>query len=174
MLDITKEDIQRLNDTDLRILIGKLCEAELYQLGIDSRGVSYGGNQDERDGGIDVKVSISETVDPNGFIFKNNTIFQVKKPSMPPNKIIKEMKNKDNSLKNCIKSLSQGAYVIVSSGDDLTELTYNSRITAMKSALKEINLENEVLTEFYDSNKIATWVRKFPGVICCPRSSWIT
>lgn len=44
MLDITKEDIRSLNDTDLRILIGRLCEAELYEKNRSTKAVSYGGN----------------------------------------------------------------------------------------------------------------------------------
>lgn len=99
MLEITKEDIESLNDADLRILIGRLCEADLYALGDSTRHVSYGGKQDEKDGGIDVKVDATKIVENNGFILKNNTIFQVKKPSMTPSKIKSEMKNKDGSLK---------------------------------------------------------------------------
>ena len=30
LLEITEDDIKKLNDSDLRTLIGKLCEAELY------------------------------------------------------------------------------------------------------------------------------------------------
>ena len=63
MLDITKEEIKNLNDSDLRTLIGRLCEADLYILGDSTCHVSYGGNQDEKDGGIDVKVETSKIVE---------------------------------------------------------------------------------------------------------------
>ena len=54
--DVTDKDISELNDSDLRDLIGKLCEATLNKYGIDSICVTYGGNQDEPDGGVDVRV----------------------------------------------------------------------------------------------------------------------
>lgn len=168
MLDITKEDIQSLNDTDLRILIGRLCEAELYEKNRSTRAVSYGGNQDEKDGGIDVKVEVTDTGDElNGFILKENTIFQVKKPSMPASKIKDEMNNKDGLLKESIKEVfsKNGAYIIVSSADDLTDITYINRITAMKSVLNKAKTENGIV-DFYDCGKIATWVRNYPALIC--------
>lgn len=68
MFEITKEDIESLNDTDLRTLIGRLCEADLYALGDSTRHVSYGGNQDEKDGGIDVKVDATKIVGNSSFI----------------------------------------------------------------------------------------------------------
>ena len=79
MLDVTKDDIKNLNDSDLRILVGKLCEAQLYEIGNDTCCVSYGGNQDEKDNGIDVKVNATKVTDTRSFIPMNNTIFQVKK-----------------------------------------------------------------------------------------------
>lgn len=167
MFEITKEDIESLNDTDLRTLIGRLCEADLYALGDSTRHVSYGGNQDEKDGGIDVKVDATKIVGNSSFILKNNTIFQVKKPSMTPSKIKSEMKNKDGSLKECILNLSKcnGAYIIVSSEDDLTELTYQSRIKSMKEALAEFEVNN-IEVEFYDCGKVASWVRNYPSLVC--------
>lgn len=168
MLEITKEDITNLNDTDLRVLVGRLCEAELYSINNDTCDVSYGGNQDEKDGGIDVNVSASKITNDDGFIFRNNTIFQIKKPPMPPAKIASEMKNKNGSLRKCIEDLSKklGAYIIVSSGDDLTMLTYTNRINAMKRVLEDFNLGDDIAIDFYDCNKIATWVRKYPSLIC--------
>lgn len=168
MLDITKEDIQSLNDTDLRILIGRLCEAELNKKKRSTKAVSYGGNQDEKDNGIDVKINVTDNGDElNGFILKKNTVFQVKKPKMSASKIKEEMKKSDGTLKSFIKELShkKGAYIIVSSGDDLTEKTYSNRINAMKEVLNEFQL-NDVVVDFYDCGKIATWVRNYLSLTC--------
>ena len=49
---------------------------------------------------------------------------------------------------------------------DTTDITYSSRIKCMKDVLKEEKLENTILVDFYDSNKIATWVNKYPSLIC--------
>lgn len=53
------------------------------------RSVSYGGNQDEKDGGIDVQISCSN-LENGDFIPSQNTIFQVKKPKMSASKIKKK------------------------------------------------------------------------------------
>lgn len=167
MLDVTKDDIKNLNDSDLRILVGKLCEAQLYEIGNDTCCVSYGGNQDEKDNGIDVKVNATKVTDTRSFIPKNNTIFQVKKPKMPSGKIKQEMKPNGN-LRDCIKSLAEvnGAYIIVSGMADTTDIEYSKRIKTMKDILKEEKLENSILVDFYDSSKMATWVNKYPSLIC--------
>ena len=168
MLDVTKDDIKNLNDSDLRILVGKLCEAQLYEIGNDTCCVSYGGNQDEKDNGIDVKVNATKVTDTRSFIPMNNTIFQVKKPKMSPGEIKREMRTKKGYLRDSIKNLAEinGAYIIVSGMADTTDITYSSRIKCMKEILKEEKLENTILVDFYDSNKIATWVNKYPSLIC--------
>jgi len=58
MFDITPEDINQLNDIDLRELVGRLCEAELQRLGLSPSAVTWGGNQTAADGGLDVRVSL--------------------------------------------------------------------------------------------------------------------
>ena len=52
LLEIVGDDIARLNDADLRMLIGLLCEADYRQAGLPTRGITWGGNQDARDGGL--------------------------------------------------------------------------------------------------------------------------
>ena len=112
--DVTDKDIAELNDDDLRELIGKLCEATLNKYNIDTMCVSYGGNQNEPDGGVDIRVKSAESFNEDGAIPRNNTIIQVKKPSMPNSAIKKEMTNKDGSIKESIKELVElsGAYII--------------------------------------------------------------
>lgn len=78
MLDITGNDITELNDTDLRSLIGLLCEAELHNMGLPIAGVTWGGHQNASDGGIDVRVEVDLALQNDGFIPRSNTGFQVK------------------------------------------------------------------------------------------------
>jgi hypothetical protein len=52
MFDITGEDIILLDDKDLRELIGRLCEAEVQKMNLSPIAVTYGGNQDAKDGGM--------------------------------------------------------------------------------------------------------------------------
>ena len=112
--DITDKDIAELNDADLRELIGKLCEATLNRNNIDTICVTYGGNQDEPDGGVDVRIKSTDEFNDNWSVPRNNTIFQVKKTTMPKSSIKKEMLNKDGKIKESIKELVKlnGAYII--------------------------------------------------------------
>ena len=76
--DITGADIEKLNDTDLRILIGLLCEAEVFKRTHTNKGVLYGGHQDAPDGGIDVEVNAAFPASSIGFIPRDHVGFQVK------------------------------------------------------------------------------------------------
>ena len=165
--DITCKDIKELSDTDLRELIGKLCEATLNKNNIDTMCVTYGGNQDESDGGVDVRVKSNECFCEDWAIPRNNTIIQVKKPKMPPSEIEKEMINKEGNVLESIKELVsvKGAYIIASSGDNLTDKTLKNRIDKMKSIMSEIDKDGNVKLNFYDSKRIATWTNKFPSII---------
>src|SRR5688572_24946233 len=60
MLEITGNDIAALRDEDLRSLVGNLCESELRSRGLSTSAVTWGGNQNAADGGIDVRVRIQD------------------------------------------------------------------------------------------------------------------
>lgn len=92
MLDIIGEDIKSLNDTNLRILVDKLCQATLTQSGLSIAGVTAGGHQNAADGGTDVRVDVNASLDEDGFIPRSKTVYQVKVEDMPKSKISKEMK----------------------------------------------------------------------------------
>ncbi|MGB5058250.1 MAG: hypothetical protein WBO48_06140, partial [Candidatus Promineifilaceae bacterium] len=51
LLEITGDDIALLSDTDLRSLIGLLCEADFRSAGLSTKGIVWGGHQDASDGG---------------------------------------------------------------------------------------------------------------------------
>lgn len=53
MFDITPEEIALQNDVDLRMLVARLCEAELLTLSLGlPLAVTWGGNQTASDDGI--------------------------------------------------------------------------------------------------------------------------
>lgn len=58
MIDISPDHIARLDDTQLRALVGMLCEAEFHRESLSSSHVTWGGNQTAADGGIDVRVAL--------------------------------------------------------------------------------------------------------------------
>lgn len=83
LFDVTDEDIEKLDDDDIRALVAYLCEAEVAALAESTVAVTWGGHQDAEDGGIDVRVSLPHNTSTSGFIPRSETGFQVKKPDMP-------------------------------------------------------------------------------------------
>src|SRR3972149_12325716 len=92
LLDITGDDIALLNDTDLRSLIGLLCEADFRLAGLPTSGIIWGGHQDASDDGMDVTVHGDVEPPNNSLVPSRSTGFQVKKPDMQPSRIEKEMR----------------------------------------------------------------------------------
>jgi len=169
LLEITGDDIARLDDAELRALIGLLCEADYRLAGLPTMGITWGGHQDARDGGLDVVVR-GETPPPqNSFIPRIITGFQVKKPDMPRAEILKEMRP-NGILREEIKALIQekGAYIIVSSSGSTTVTALRNRTDAMKAAVANENNHQNLHLDFLDRGRVATWLRTHPSLI-----SWV-
>lgn len=166
MFDIASDDISLLNDTHLRELVGLLCEAELVSRGLSPAAVTWGGNQTAADGGLDVRVALPPGVSIEGFVPRHLTGFQVKKPDMPRGKIIEEMRP-TGAIRSVIEELADhaGAYVMVSSQASTTESTLRNRRGALREALKGVANADLLYTDFYDRTRLATWVRRHPGLI---------
>ena len=166
MFEITGNDINALNDTDLRTLIGLLCEADLRRANLPVSAVTWGGNQTAKDGGLDVRVSLPPGTQVQGFIPRAETGFQVKKPDMQPAAIDKEVKPKGRvrPVINQLAALS-GAYVIVSSSGSTADSSLTGRRNAMAKATKGVKGAKDLHLDFYDRGRIATWVRDHPGLI---------
>lgn len=166
MLEITGDHIALLSDKDLRILVAILCEAELRRLGLATSSVVAGGDQDARDGGLDVEVSLPENKLIQGFIPAAKTGFQVKATPMPPAKIGREMCRRGAVLP-AIQALANahGAYVLVSSKQKVTATALENRRRAMRKALESLQNAHQLAVDFYDCDRLATWVRDHPGTI---------
>ncbi len=166
MFDITPDEINQLNDIDLRELVGRLCEAELASRLQSPSAVTWGGNQTAADGGLDVRVALPTAVSIEGFIPRSNTGFQVKKPDMPRSKIVDEMRP-NGIVRPILQDLANvaGAYVIVSSTGSTTDSALSNRQNAMREALDGVDNADQLYTDFYDRTRLATWVRRHPGLI---------
>ncbi len=166
LLDVTGDDIAKLDDSSLRELTGLLCEAEYRKNNISTKGITWGGNQDAPDGGLDVVVDSEEELPAASFVPRKNTGFQVKKPDMPKSAILKEMCPK-GVLRDEIKTLikNSGAYIIVCSGGSTTKTALDDRICAMQEAVKCENGHESFSLDFYDRGRIATWVRSYPSLV---------
>jgi hypothetical protein len=165
MFEITSDDIALLNDEDLRSLVGLLSEAEMRNLGYSPACVTWGGHQDAKDGGVDVRVSLPIGSVISGFVPSTSTGFQVKAEDMPPAKILAEMRPSD-AIRPAIQELANqsGAYIIVSSKGSTSDSALQSRRDAMATAVGVSNARSLIL-DFYDRTRLATWVRDHAGLI---------
>lgn len=164
MLELTADQIAKLNDEDLRELVFKLCEAELRRNNLPVVSVTAGGNQTAPDGGVDVRVDLQTPVTLD-FIPRSQTVFQVKCEDMPASKIAKEMRS-GGKLRAAIAQLivAQGAYVIVCSQGTVADPHLKKRREAMRATMKNVPGAATVHVDFYDRKRLATWVRGYPGV----------
>lgn len=166
LFEITAEHINKLDDEQLRNLIGLLCESTFRKNNFDAKGVSWSGDQNAADGGIDVKCIKHTGENIDSFIPRNYVGFQVKKYDLTPAKIKQEMQD-HGCLKESIKAIceNEGAYIIVCSNSSTSDSMYNNRVRAMRNVVQEYKSNCNIVLDFYDSNKIATWVREYPNMI---------
>ena len=133
MLDISKDQLRLLNDSDLRELVARLCETELGLAGIPSSAVS--------DGGLDVDCQIEEQSFAGNFVRRARTGIQVKKSTMPASAIAKEMSPK-GILRPIFWELARdkGCYIIVSLADDPAGPRLGDRTKRMQEQVREMVL----------------------------------
>ena len=147
------------------MLVALLCEAELRFQGLSVAGVTWGGNQNAADGGLDVRVELSEQPRRDGFIPRAVTGFQVKKPDMPRGKILAEM-TPDGVLRPVIRNLAKsgGAYIIVSGTGSTSDSVLQNRRDAMLEAVNDFERSSSLRLDFFDRERIAGWVRSHPSL----------
>lgn len=162
ILDVTAAHVAALDDAQLRRLVKELCEAELRRAGLPVSALIAGGHQDAPDGGLDLRIDLPPDTPPPGFIPRPQTGYQVKRPRMSTQDILKEMRPGD-VLRPVIAELvgRDGAYVLICGLADITdgrrqELVQTMRRTAAPGPTLHV--------DFYDSSRLALWARQFPGV----------
>lgn len=166
MFDISPDEILQLNDVDLRELVGRLCEAELVARGLSPAAVTWGGSQTAADGGLDVRVALPFGTQIEGYIPRYSTGFQVKKPDMPRGAILDEMRP-SGLIRPVIQELADGAgaYIIVSSTGSTADSALRNRQDGLRAALDGANNSDQLLTDFYDRTRLASWVRCHPSLV---------
>jgi hypothetical protein len=165
MFEVTADEIALLSDSSLRELIGKLCEAEADRKGLPSRYITWGGDQDASDGGLDVRVEFPISTLIDGFVPRPLTGFQVKKADMPRSKISAEMKP-DGTIRPVIREIAKnhGAYIIVTAAGSTSDAALKDRRNAMAEAVVDLPNREALTLDFYDRNRVATWVREHSGL----------
>ena len=170
IFEVTPEHIARLSDADLRILVGHLAEQEALRRQLPTSGITFGGHQNAGDGGIDVDVDL-KGAEIDGFIPSALTGYQVKAQGMARAKIFKEMRP-NGQLRPAILELgkSGGAYIIISSQEDLSKMSLSRRRNAMAGAIADTPAASGLHLDFYDRRRMASWVNQHPGLITWVRS----
>ena len=180
IFEVTDDQIERLNDTDLRTLVGHLCEEEVRKQGHSPAAVTRGGNQTAKDGGIDVRVALASGSQIAGYVPTAATGFQVKAQDMPRQEVLDEMAPKGVLRESIVELASrQGAYVIVSSRGSLADSALKERKAAMLATIDGRVPANSLTVDFYDRHRMATWVNQHPGLVpwvrakvASPLSGW--
>ena len=167
MFEISKDQLLRLSDVELRELVARLCEAELSRKGAPVSAVRWGGSQTAPDGGLDVEVRIKDQDFAGDFVPRAWTGIQVKKSKMPRGKIIEEM-SPMGILRPIFSELARhnGCYILASLDDDPTPAgrPLAERTKAMQARLEAVKELSDLRTEFYGRNDLAAWLRQHPGV----------
>jgi hypothetical protein len=165
MLEVSGADIGKLTDSDLRTVVARLALAEMRAQGAPLSAVTAGGNQDAPDGGLDVRVECPTAIPTADFIPRRATGFQVKKPDMPAAEITKEMRPA-GVLRPAIVSLADasGAYIIVSAQGSVADKPLVERRKAIRDALHDLPTAEQLHTDFYDRDRLATWASEYPGI----------
>lgn len=168
LFEVSAQDVALLKDDELRELVARLCQATLLEEGLPTTCVTWGGDQREPDGGIDVRVQLrADDPLPNGSWLRWRSVgFQVKATEMGPKKIEKEMCPND-SLQSSIQELLQvgGAYIIAAR-DSVADQRYKERVSAMrKCAVGLLQNGNYGCVDYYDSRRLADWASEYPTVV---------
>lgn len=171
MFEITGAQVADLNDADLRTLVARLALAELRAQGCPSSSVTAGGNQDAADGGLDVRVECPSGLTMPDFVPRQHTGFQVKKPDMPASAIRDEMRP-GGVLRPVIAELAarSGAYIIVSAQGSVADKPLSDRRDAIRAQLGDLPEAGQLHSDFYDRDRLATWVNHYPGIAAWVRT----
>ena len=75
-------------------------------------------------------------------------------------------------LRDVIRELADasGAYVIVSAQGSVADKALAARRQAIREALSDLPNAAQLHTDFYDRDRIATWVNQYPGIAAWVRS----
>jgi hypothetical protein len=166
ILEVTRDEISRLTDTDLRTLVAYLAESEVRSIGHSPSAVTWGGHQNASDGGIDVRVTLPIGASIAGYIPRPHTGFQVKAQKMPAGAVRREMVPNGTLLPSIVDlAAGGGAYVIVSSESSTSDRALRERRAAMEEAAKLLPSGVSLTLDFYDAQRIASWVNQYPALV---------
>ena len=136
------------------------------RLGLSPLCASWGGHQNATDGGVDVRVTLAESAPLSSAFVRPDIGYQVKAEDMPRGKILAEMKP-DGTVRPSILELAAaaGSYIIVSSKGSVSDSALAGRRSGMHDAVAGIANCDNLHLDFYDRDRLASWVRDHASIV---------
>jgi hypothetical protein len=165
LFEITYEDINQLNDSQLTDLLCRLLHLEAAHHKIATRGVTVALNIDVPDGGEDGRIHWKRGPKSPDYIPNRLTMFQCKARDIGPAACADEMHDEDSvQLKSRIEEVldAEGSYVLFTTqplnGRQITE-----RIKKMREAIRNAGKPYADTADLhvYDANKIRDWTNRY-------------
>lgn len=174
ILEVTAEDINRLNDVQLPRLLEHLLHAEKRVLHLDEGVVVVSHEVRSPDEGIDgewvLELESNETfpeavpVEVRNFIPAPQVIYQCKATDMGPSECAHEVVDRNGKIKSAIRERMQGsvgkcAYVIACTQSVGNQERLNKRIESCKGALTKGGVSDPKVG-FLDAESLALWANR--------------
>jgi len=175
ILEVTPDDIKRLDEKQLPDLLLRLLRMEAQKYGIPKSCISSSLNIKAGDGGEDAHIKWIGGPDKTEWLPNRYTLFQCKATEMTTSKCKNEIVNK-GELKPRVKDVfdNGGSYVLFCTDDYTVDPSELIRIEAFREAIKSTGASycETVDIQIYDVNKIFTWVNEYVPLIV-QVSNWI-
>ena len=164
---VSSEDIERLGDIELTMLLRKLLYLEAASNGIPMREVDAPLQIDVPDGGEDASIRWRAGPGETDWLPTNDVVFQCKATRKGPTATGNEVLHADGTgVKPRVDDvlLRGGAYVLFYY-KGLTGDAKADRVDAIREAFRSVDAPyaDSALLRVYDANRIAEWTNTFPS-----------
>lgn len=167
ILEITPDDINKLDDLQLTDLLLRLLRMEAQKCGIPKSCISGSLNIKAADGGEDAHIKWSGGPEKTEWITNRYTLFQCKAEEMGPTKCKNEILS-ENGLKPRVKDVldNGGSYVLFFTQECNTKMK-NEREMGFREGIQSTGALywDTVDIQIYDANKISVWVNDYVPLI---------
>lgn len=171
MIEVEVNHIKRFSAGQLVELLRRLLNAEALAKGIGPYGVHVPANITVADGGEDGRIQWSDGPDKTNWLPCRYIAFQCKIKDMKPAECKKAVHKEEKPSAPCdaIADVlnNKGAYIMFCKHDYVTQ-KLDKKISAIWEGLEACGVarNSNIKVDFYDANKISSWVNAHPSVAC--------
>ncbi len=169
MLEVSADQIHSLQgrDADFVDLLRHLLYVEAFTHGLALGGIHVAAQITVADGGEDGRIEWKDGRERTDYLLTRFTVFQIKASAMSKAKCRGEVVDrKTKALKPAIREVvdRSGSYIVFGT-DRCSPLMLKDRIAGLKEGIKAATGKADAgNVDFYDANKIAAWVNRFPSI----------